>query len=281
MKTRTHFLIAGLVLVALGLGAFIWSQWPTPPAPASKQPEVRPVATPAAVAHSAPTIRHPISAASAAASTPEAREPDGSPQERLRASLIEFVGRKAALSFLQLDSFVYRLVATVDNLDRQHAPPRVWPVNPTAGRFTVTGVGANGMISRDNAQRYAPLVQFVESIDAGRAVALYVRLYPLFQQVYVELGYPNKYFNDRLVDVIDHLLATPDMAEPLGVALTEVKGPIQSLQPWVHYEFSDSSIESRSAGQKMLLRAGRVNARKMKAKLGEFRRLLTGQGIVK
>lgn len=27
----------------------------------------------------------------------------------------------------------------------------------------------------------------------------YVRLYPLFQKAYVELGYPNGYFNDRLI----------------------------------------------------------------------------------
>ena len=39
---------------------------------------------------------------------------------------------------------------------------------------------------------------------------VYERLYPLFQQAYEDLGYPGKYFNDRLVEVIDHLLQTPE-----------------------------------------------------------------------
>ena len=52
----------------------------------------------------------------------------------------------------------------------------------------------------------------MESVDTGRLAALYVRFYPLFQQAYRDLGYPNGYFNDRLVEVIDHLLVTPEIA---------------------------------------------------------------------
>jgi hypothetical protein len=36
-------------------------------------------------------------------------------------------------------------------------------------------------------------------VDTRKAVALYVDLYPLFQGAYAELGYPNRYFNDRLI----------------------------------------------------------------------------------
>ncbi len=40
------------------------------------------------------------------------------------------------------------------------------------------------------------------------------------------------------------------------------------------YEFADPDLETRSAGQKMLLRMGRENAARVKAKLGEIRREL-------
>ena len=53
--------------------------------------------------------------------------------------------------------------------------------------------------------------------------------------------------------------------------LTEVKGPIPSEQPWTRYEFADAELESLSAGQKMLLRTGEVNARRLKGKLAELR----------
>jgi hypothetical protein len=93
----------------------------------------------------------------------------------------------------------------------------------------------------------------------------------VLQGAYQELGFPNGYFNDRLVAVIDLLLAAPQTEYPIRVQLMEVKGPIASLRPWVRYEFADPALESLSAGQKMLVRMGPVNQRRLKAKLAELR----------
>ena len=60
--------------------------------------------------------------------------------------------------------------------------------------------------------------------------------------------------------VIDYLLATP---EPDGELLLE--------QPKVLYRFADADLESRSPGQKLLLRMGVRHARTVKQKLREFR----------
>ena len=90
-----------------------------------------------------------------------------------------------------------------------------------------------------------------------------MRLYPLFQQAYVELGYPNGYFNDRLVGVIDHLLAAP-----------EPKAPIALTQPKVMYEFADPALADLSAGQKIMVRVGLDNEPRLKAKLREIRKAL-------
>jgi hypothetical protein len=108
----------------------------------------------------------------------------------------------------------------------------------------------------------------MEAVDTGRLVALYVRFYPLFQQAYRELGYPKGYFNDRLVEVIDHLLVTP-----------EITGPIRLTKPWIMYEFADPALEARSAGQKTLIRMGPANALRVKAKLREFRRQIAGRAL--
>ncbi len=88
-------------------------------------------------------------------------------------------------------------------------------------------------------------MKLVQSTDTKQLGALYIRYYPLFQQAYEDLGYPGQYFNDRLVQVIDHLLQTPD-----------VRGPIQLKQGRVFYEYADPALEARSAGQKLLLRMG-------------------------
>jgi hypothetical protein len=39
----------------------------------------------------------------------------------------------------------------------------------------------------------------------------------------------------------------------------------------VRYEYADPSLEALTAGQKILLRSGPVNERRLKAKLAEFR----------
>jgi hypothetical protein len=190
----------------------------------------------------------------------------------VREALTELVGRRGALGFLQLDGFVRRVVATVDNLAREHAPVAVWPVHPTPGRFSVLR-GADGRETPhpDNSERYASLVRAVEAVDMDRAVAIYRRLYPMFQQAYEELGYPGRYFNDRLVQVLDHLIATPVPASPPAVRLVEVKGPVPSSRPWVRYEYVDPALESLSAGQKILIRVGADQQRRLQDRLKALR----------
>jgi hypothetical protein len=93
--------------------------------------------------------------------------------------------------------------------------------------------------------------------------ALRAEAYPLFQRAYEELGYPGKHFNDRLMEAIDDLLAAPEAA-----------APVKLLRPTVLYEYADPELETRSAGQKILIRMGNENASHVKAKLAEIRREL-------
>jgi hypothetical protein len=257
-----RILIVVLVVGAL-LGVYVWSRQHRPPPP---PPVVAPVAAPAPkpppppdVAPE-PAIRHPIEAAGGKG-LPALDDADG----YVRNALGELLGRKA-LSLLALDGFVRRFVATVDNLGREAAPARLWPVNPTPGVFKAE-TDAGGAIAAQNAQRYAPLVALAEAMDTRRAVALYVRLYPLCQQAYEELGYPGKYFNDRLVEVIDDLLATPDVPVPIKVRAVKANAPgVPTL-----YQFEDPALEALPAGRKVLLRVGADNARRLKAKLADVR----------
>ena len=285
MTQKTLGWLAVLALLCfVGAGTYWWQQQstaPVAPPPASTPVAVAPApaaASPSApAAPAAPAIRHPIEADNAASGTsPQARPlppPDGA-DAYVAEALTELLGRKAVLTFLSTGQFAAHVAVTVDNLDRPHAASRLWPVNPTPSRFVTSSVADGTQIGADNARRYAPFVQFIASVNTAQAVSLYRRLYPLFQRAYEELGYPGKYFNDRVVQVIDHLLATPEPGGPLKVRLTEVKGPIASATPWLRYEYEDAALESLSAGQKMLLRMGPANAGPLKAKLTELRGLI-------
>ena len=118
------------------------------------------------------------------------------------------------------------------------------PVTGTAnGALRTAGDGSALSIAPANAARYTPYVRALEAVDSRKLAATYAQFYPLFQQSYAEQGYPNRYFNDRVFEVIDHLLATPD-----------IKGPIALAQPKVLYEYADPALEELSAGQKAMLR---------------------------
>ena len=131
------------------------------------------------------------------------------------------------------------------------------------------------MIGTDNGLRYTAFVLLLETVDLRKAVATYARLYPQLQQAYEDLGFPKRYFNDRLVEVIDLLLATPNPDQSLKVSLPQINGPLQPERPWVLYEFEETALQSLAAGQKILLRMGPVNERRMKGKLLQIRRLVT------
>ena len=272
----------GIVALVLAAGAYLWwreARQAMPPAPtagAAPAAETAPQQADATASEALPTIRHPIEQAAVAAGQPKADAAAPDADAALRKALASLIGSQAMLAMVHTDDFVRRVVATVDNLDRAHAAPRLWPVVPAPGRFaTVRGSDGVEQIAPANASRYAPFVAFVESIDTARAAALYVQWYPMFQQAYRELGYPQGYFNDRLVAVIDRLLATPEPAPPLAVRLTEVKGPIASERPWVRYEFADPALEALPAGPKMLLRMGPDQAQRLKGKLAAFRAAIT------
>jgi hypothetical protein len=274
-----------LLILLAAFGWWIWSMPETrmpPPqpstvaAPAATQPQPQPPTQPAPAAAPAPPPvatgpQNPVdSLAEPDKNLPALADADAAVTSALDALL----GHKTVISFLQLDGFVRRVVATVDSLPREHAAPRLWPVLPTPQHFEVQGSGAVTTISSDNGARYTPFVQFVEAIDLKRAVALYARLYPLFQSAYEELGYPGRYFNDRLVEVLDHLLKAPEITGPIEVRLTQVKGDVPSVSPWLRYEFADPRLDVLSAGQKILVRMGPENERRVKARLAELRRLV-------
>lgn len=208
-----------------------------------------------------PAIRHPIEEAPAESSEPlPALAESDAPLEQ---SLLEMLGQEIR-QFLVPKNIVRHAVVTIDNLPRKKLAVQMLPVATTPGEPIVTQAGEEITLDARNYARYAPLIGLLQRADTHQIAALYRRYYSLFQQAYVDQGYPDGYFNDRLVEVIDHLLETP-----------EVAGPIRLTHPGMFYEFADPELERRSAGQKILIRIGPENAAIVKRKLQELRSEVT------
>lgn len=220
---------------------------------------------PAAQTQPAPTVQppvqHPIDQdAEAAKPLPNLASSDAEVQD----SLVGALGRSLEQVLVPKD-IVRHTVVTIDNLPRKKVAIQLRPLKPASGELAVAP-GGEPTLSPANGERYAAFMAVVKNADVAQVVSVYRHFYPLFQQAYVDLGYPDGYFNDRLVEVIDHLLATPD-----------VTGPIKLTQPSVFYQYADPSLEERSAGQKAMIRLGPQNAALVKAKLRELRKEVVKQ----
>ena len=213
-------------------------------------------------------IQHPIEQAPAALpAEPATPLPAlGESDPLLFEALAGLIADERWRAFLAGDFLIQRFVATIDNLPRGKLAPHLLPVRTAPGQMPVEGSAPDQVISAANAARYDAYVRILESVDSQRVVALYARLYPLFQQAYRELGGPDAYFNDRLVAVIDHLIAAdqPTVAPRL-------------VRPKVFWEFADPVLEQRSAGEKLMIRLGPAHAEKVRDKLIEIRALLVAQ----
>ena len=250
--------LSGMALVALIMYSAL------APVPNLQLPPPRVPAEPAASAPAPaePEIRYPLEGPPGEKPLPVLDTSDAT----MRNALNELLPDRSLVELFQVHDLVRHIVATVDNMPRKKLAQRLLPNKPAAGKFVVIGNSESLAIDPRNTMRYAPYMRLLNALDTEKTVALYVRFYPLFQQAYRDLGYPKGYFNDRLIEAIDHLLATPD-----------VNGPINIVRPKVLYEYADPELEALSAGQKALIRTGSENTERIKAKLREIREQLMRQ----
>ena len=250
MKNRIVVAVVVVIMVGSITAYFYWRQQQRQPEPVQEQ-----VILPALLP-SEPQAQQVIEAAPAQPPLPELSASD----KFMLDTLAGLVGNESLMKLFYTERIIRKIVATIDNLPRERVPLSVVPVSPAPGAFITEGHEGGKTISLKNAARYAAYVKIAEAMDAQKLVEAYVRLYPLFQQAYEELGYPKKYFNDRLLVAIDNMLAAPNL-----------ENPVKLVQPHVLYNFADPSLEARSAGQKILMRMGSGNAAKIKVKLREIK----------
>jgi len=267
-RVRPIWVVLALLLLA-ALGYFLWQKnqqnQPIPPSPSAPAAALPPAA------EAPPAINHPIE--QARATVPPSVEQKPLPalmvsDTTMQNALADLFGAATLGRIFYEDAIVHRFVTTVDNLPRKTLPPRYLPVKPPGGTFVTAGSDEALAIGADNAARYAPYVRLVDAVDAKTLAGIYVHFYPLLQEDYRALGYPNGYFNDRLVQAIDDLLAAPDVTQPAAAL----------AQPKVLYVYADPELEARSAGQKIMMRMGSENAARIKAKLREIRAEITAPG---
>lgn len=271
--------LTAIVLILLGLAAwyFVSSREPAveeapPPAPAVQEeapaPAPEPVVEPVAVEEvpaEEPVVEEPP--------LPDLADSDPAALE----ALVGMVGSEPVDEFVAQEAVIPRFVATVDALGSRQVPAAIQAVQGPGGEFQATADERPDSVILDevgdpipqyvvdpaNYVRYTPYVEMLEAVDARQAAAVFQRNQPLFDEAFAQLGYAEGDFDQRLRAIIDELLATPEVPEP-----------VRLIKPEAYYLFADEDLESLSAGQKILIRMGPANAARVKAKLAEIRAAL-------
>ncbi|MEJ2382887.1 MAG: DUF3014 domain-containing protein [Xanthomonadales bacterium] len=277
--------LAVLAVVIVVLGGLAWYLYQPPAEPVEAPPPVAQVAPePEVQAEPEPPAAPPD------AVMPETPEeiPQAPPEEEPLPPLEEsdayvsntldgLVGEAAMLRYFSTENIVPKAVATVDALSARQVPKPILPLNGPAGEYPAVPNPDPATVVRDEAgdpipqflsdpsgyTRYTPYVEMLEAVPPDEFVGLLRDNGPLFDEAFQQLGYADARFDDRLVDVIDELLATP-----------EVDGPLRLMKPEAYYLYVDEDLEALSAGQKILLRMGAANAARVKSWLREVRAAL-------
>lgn len=270
MTQRFHYgpWLATAALAFAGLLAWhFYPRVPAPPAPAALPVAAAPAPAPGPTLPAEPAFpisQIPVLPDAVAEALPLLEQSD----DALLALVAGWLGGADPRQFLQPQFLLSRLVATVDNLPRASLTPQVYAAQPVAGDLVRSQADGRVWLDAGNYARYDVHVALFEALDARQVVSAYVRWYPLLQQAYRDLGVPDRQFNDRLVEVIDHLLAAPAVAGPIELV------PVPQRPRWA---FADPRREAASVGHRALWRMGPDHAARVQAKLREFRALLAGQ----
>lgn len=259
MKKATFKTITLFILIGAGIAAYLYFQHDqtiTKPQPVDV-PDVKSATL--SSDNNEPNTRQILNEPEEEITLPQLESSDNF----MAAALEKLLNNKALMGIFINNQLINNIVVTIDNLPRKQVTMRLMPIKKAPGHFLTTESEGQKIISPENQMRYSNYMKLAESIDSTQLVKLYIQLYPLFQQSYEQLGYPNQYFNDRLMVVIDNLLATPEVSEPIPL-----------VQPKFFYLYANAELEKRSIGQRILMRIGLDNAQMIKAKLNEIKQAL-------
>ena len=237
-------LSAVLVVAAAGGGVYVWkSRHAAAPSTQATQAAPTPVAPDAQ--------RAPLGSTAEAIDVPPLPESD--PAVRQLVQLMST--HPQVMAWLATEGLIRNFTVVVGNIADGHTPAKQLGVLKPKGPFR-TRREADGLhVDPAGYARYDDLANAVASIDPQAAARVYTTLKPRLEEAHRELG-ATEPFDRTLEDAIVRLVTTPTAID----SRLEPKGAEA-------YRYADPRLESMTDAQKLLLRMGPANARKVQDKL--------------
>ncbi|WP_299802711.1 DUF3014 domain-containing protein [uncultured Shewanella sp.] len=161
------------------------------------------------------------------------------------------------------DNLVRQFVVFVDNLAQGELARKMSPLKAPSNSFTVSEIANKTYINPDSYHRYDLYADFLASLNDEQLAKTYKEMTPLLGEAFSELGYSDTSFNDRMQQAIEVMLDAPIIEQPI-----ELDGVS------VNYQFVDPKLEALPNAQKLMIRMGPENSRKVKSALRRLQKQL-------
>ncbi|MGZ9896970.1 DUF3014 domain-containing protein [Shewanella gaetbuli] len=267
-KAAPNTALIGIVVVLVIAAAtyFYINSQELPPEPVEPIPVQLPEPVPAEPIEQAPIeepiIEETIEAPSDTVSLGEPETPvvEAEPLPDLSES-DDFMEQKAlaVADGMKIDPLIIKkdmarqLVVFVDNLAQGEVIRKASPLKGPESNFTVSEITNKTYLNPDSYHRYDLYADFISGLDKQQLANTYQELAPLFEQAFDELGYSDLPFDERMQQVFKMVLDAPIIEDP--IELTSIS---------VNYQFADPNLEALPNAQKLLIRMGPKNTRKIK-----------------
>ena len=266
--------IAALLAVA-AIGGYYYLNQPQEPTP-TQTPEDTAVQVPDAL----PEKPIPTETIPEPEPEPQVKEPQSEPQTQAQPTEEQtkpvkqelpklnqsdkFVREKTLDAFkgLSIDNILLnknlarQFVVFVDNLAHGELARKASPLVGPKQSFDALDVTDKIYLDPDSYHRYDMYADLLQTMNTKSVVASYKLLLPILNDAFAELGYEDATFNQRVKAAIKEVLNAPIIEQP--IELTSIS---------VNYKFKDPDLETLPDAQKLMIRMGPENTRKVKAAL--------------
>ncbi len=160
-------------------------------------------------------------------------------------------------SVLQSEDLIRKVTTAVELMSMERNPGKMLHfLRPDDGFKTVKNESGQVTLSPENYKRYDRLVTSFESLDTDLVAAYYVKMAPVFETAYGELGNGDQAREQKFEDIYKRIMAIKVPEEPVEL----IGGP-------QIYIFADEQLEARTALEKAFIRMGPQNTRRIQTKL--------------
>ncbi|KVX01920.1 DUF3014 domain-containing protein [Shewanella frigidimarina] len=161
-------------------------------------------------------------------------------------------GMKIAPMILKKD-IARQFVVFVDNLAQGDIVRKASPLKGPDTQFTVSEITNKTYLNPDGYHRYDLYANFIAGLSDKDLVATYTELKPLFAEAFTELGYSDIDFDKRMQQAFSMIASAPIIEDPIELSSISV-----------NYKYVDPNLEALPNAQKLLIRMGPDNTRKIK-----------------